>query len=305
MFFGSILTIVPVAVIRQFAADVLSSAWFARSQITVRRLRQFVLYWLKLSFPPEYIWNYYFYQDGNIELEIRLTGILQAYAAGQDEPNPYGTTVAPGISAHNHQHLFSVRVDPILDGLYNSVIESDIVPLSAPTGSKENFAGNGFVVQDTVLKSQVQDGARDFDWARERRWRIANSARTHYSSGKPASYNIMMKGGVLPLMAHTDSWVARRASFAHKPLWVIRDQEGADGSRMWPSGKYVPQTREEPKDSVGRWVKEGDGSIENEDIVLYLTVGASCPCSHSLAIASHYISFTGTTHIPRPEDWPV
>ncbi|OAX39227.1 hypothetical protein K503DRAFT_769707 [Rhizopogon vinicolor AM-OR11-026] len=233
----------------------------------------------------EYIFNYYFYQDGNIELEIRLTGILQVYVAGQDEPNPYGTTVAPNLNAHNHQHLFSVRVDPILDGLYNSVIESDIVPLSAPTGSKENFAGNGFVVQETVLKSQVQDGARDFDWARERRWRIANTGRTHYASGKPASYNIMMKGGLLPLMAHTDSWVARRASFAHKPLWVIRDEESTDGGRMWPSGKYVPQTREEPKDSVGRWVKEGDGSIENEDIVLYLTIG--------------------TTHIPRPEDWPV
>jgi primary-amine oxidase len=232
----------------------------------------------------EYIWNYYFYQDGNIELEIRLTGILQVYVAGQDEPNPYGTTVAPGVSAHHHQHLFSLRVDPMLDGLYNSVIESDVVPLSAPTGSKENFAGNGFVVQDTVLKSQVQDGARDFDWARERRWRIANPARTHYASGKPSSYNIMMKGGVLPLMAHTDSWIARRASFAHKPLWVIRDQEGADGSRMWPSGKYVPQTREEPKDSVGRWVREGDGSIENEDIVLYLTIGALCSCFHSLPI---------------------
>lgn len=86
-------------------------------------------------------------------------------------------------------------------------------------------------------------------------------------------------------MAHTDSWVARRASFAHKTLWVVRDKEGVDGSRMWPSGKYVPQTREEPEDSVGRWVKDGNGSIENEDIVLYLTVG--------------------TTHIPRPEDWPV
>lgn len=232
----------------------------------------------------EYIWNYHFYQDGNIEIEIRLTGILQVYVAGQDEPNPYGTTIAPNINAHNHQHLFSVRVDPMVDGLYNSVVESDIVPLSAPTGSKENFAGNGFVVKDKVLKSQVQDGARDFDWARERRWRITNGARTHDSSGKAASYAIMMKGGVLPLMAHTDSWVARRASFAHKTLWVVRDKEGVDGSRMWPSGKYVPQTREEPEDSVGRWVKDGNGSIENEDIVLYLTVGALYPRSYSLVI---------------------
>ncbi|KAI6164518.1 copper amine oxidase [Pisolithus thermaeus] len=216
----------------------------------------------------EYIWNYYFYQDGNIEIEIRLTGILQVYVAGLDEPTPYGTTVAPGINAHYHQHIFSVRVDPMLDGLQNSVIESEIVGLDAPTGSNENFAGNGFVIKDRILKSQVEDGARDFNWASERRWCIANLNKTHYASGKPVSYAIMMK-----------------ASFAHKQLWVVRDEEGPKGSRIFPSGRYVPQTREEPEDSVGKWVKEGKGSIENEDIVLFLTLG--------------------TTHIPRPEDWPV
>ncbi|KAG8219327.1 copper amine oxidase [Butyriboletus roseoflavus] len=233
----------------------------------------------------EYIWNYYFYQDGNIELEIRLSGVLQVYVAGADEPNPHGTVVAPGVNAHIHQHIFSVRVDPMLDGIRNSVIESDIVSHDAPTGSKENFAGNAFYVKERVLTDQVKDGARDFDWAADRRWKIANPNKTHYASGKPSSYQIMMKGGLLPLLAKSDSWIARRASYAHKPLWVVKDVEGPKGGRMWPSGKYVPQTREEPEDSVGRWVKEGQGSIDNEDIVLYLTVG--------------------TTHIPRPEDWPV
>jgi len=53
---------------------------------------------------------------------------------------------------------------------------------------------------------------------------------------------------------------------------------------MWPAGKYVPQTRAPPADSIGEWVK-GKESIENEDILVYVTVG--------------------TTHVPRPEDWPV
>lgn len=162
----------------------------------------------------------------------------------------------------------------MLDGIHNSVVESDIVSLAAPTGSKENFAGNGFYVKERILTDQVKDGGRDFDWAAERRWKIANLNRTHEISGKPSSYQIMMKGGLLPLLSKSDSWIARRASFAHKALWIVRDDEGARGGRMWPSGKYVPQTREEPEDSVGRWVKEGHGSIDNEDIVLYLTVGA-------------------------------
>ncbi|KAJ3488074.1 hypothetical protein NLJ89_g11653 [Agrocybe chaxingu] len=68
----------------------------------------------------------------------------------------------------------------------------------------------------------------------------------------------------------------------------IRAQANAAGYHesdgMWPAGKYVPQTREEPEDSVGSWVK-GQMPVEDEDILVYVTVG--------------------TTHIPRPEDWPV
>ncbi|KAG6873185.1 hypothetical protein C0995_001795 [Termitomyces sp. Mi166 len=63
----------------------------------------------------EYIRNYYFYRDGSIEFEIRLTGILNVYIADKDKPSPYGTFVAPGINTQKHQHLFSVRIDPMID----------------------------------------------------------------------------------------------------------------------------------------------------------------------------------------------
>jgi len=93
-----------------------------------------------------------------------------------------------------------------------------------------------------------------------------------------------MKGAASRLLALDDGWVARRASFAKKALWVVKDREGEQGGRIWPAGKYVPQTRQEPDESVSKWLQDG-GSIENEDIIVFLTLG--------------------TTHIPRPEDWPV
>jgi len=62
---------------------------------------------------------------------------------------------------------------------------------------------------------------------------------------------------------------------------VVKDEEG---KRFFPAGKYVPQTRISPPDSVGEWAKDGQ-SVANEDIILFLTFG--------------------TNHIPRPEDWPV
>lgn len=35
------------------------------------------------------------------------------------------------------QHLFSTRIDPMFDGLDNSVCEVDVVPSDAPTGSED------------------------------------------------------------------------------------------------------------------------------------------------------------------------
>ncbi|EIW52569.1 peroxisomal copper amine oxidase [Trametes versicolor FP-101664 SS1] len=233
----------------------------------------------------EYIFNYMFYQDGNIEVEIRLTGILQVYAQGEDEPNgPFGTTLAPGIHAHYHQHIFSMRVDPMVDGLQNSVVETDILPLpNAPTGSAANHVGNAFIARGTPI-ARAADGARDYDYGTDRRWAIVNPKKVHAASKRNAGYTIMGKGAAAPLMALEGSVVAKRAAFARKQLWVVRDVEGPKGGRMWPSGKYVPQTRESPEDSLPYWAK-GDESLLEEDLLVYITMGI--------------------THIPRPEDWPV
>ncbi|KAJ6491696.1 copper amine oxidase [Mycena vitilis] len=250
-----------------------------RSQ-TVRRRRLCVSMVCTLA-NYEYIFNYMFYQDGSIEMEIRLSGILQVYVAADGEQTPYGTIVAPNVNAQYHQHIFSVRVDSMVDGLNNSVVETDIMPLPAATGSSANFAGNAFIAADTVLKTE---SARDYEPGKERRWRITNPARQHYSTGRDVGYTLGIKGAAVQLMAQHDGWVGRRATFAKKAVWVCRDVETPKGGRMWPAGKYVPQTRDAPEDSIGNWVK-GEKSVENEDILMYLTVGV--------------------THIPRPEDWPV
>lgn len=220
----------------------------------------------------EYIWNYRFYQDGTVEFEVRLTGILQVYVKADNEANPYGTTVAKNVNAHYHQHLFCLRVDPMVDGLLNSVLETDVVPSPEPTGSEANFAGNAFKTESRILTTSLE-GVRDYCFERDRRWRIVNpNATPHYSTGAPPGYGILMKGAVQTLLAKENSWVQRRALFGTKALWVIKDRESNTGSRIYPSGKYVPQTREEPEESIGPWSRE-DASIDNDDIVLYLTLG--------------------------------
>ncbi|KAF8518115.1 copper amine oxidase [Hysterangium stoloniferum] len=234
----------------------------------------------------EYCFYYYFYQDGSIEFEIKLTGILNVYMLAPGEPSgPFTTQVAPRIGAHYHQHLFSVRIDPMIDGLLNSVIESDIVTLpNAPTGSKENWAGNAFIVQDRTLQT-AKDGARDYDFTKDRRWTMTNTtARKHRASGHAPGYVLGYRGFAAKLFAAPESWIVRRAGFASKSLWVVKDVDDGLGGRWWPAGRHVPQTSEAPDNSVEKWTQTEE-KIENEDIVLFLTLGVN--------------------HIPRPEEWPV
>lgn len=157
----------------------------------------------------------------------------------------------------------------MIDGLKNSVVESDLVSYDYPTGSKENFAGNGFVVKERILKD-TSEGVREYDSKADRRWRIVNKERRHYASGKEVGYVLGLKGATVELLAKEDGWASRRAAFARKTLWVVRDGE----DRLYPAGKYVPQTRDDPEDSVLNWSKEGK-SIDGEDIILFVTLGKS------------------------------
>ncbi|EJU05050.1 hypothetical protein DACRYDRAFT_20598 [Dacryopinax primogenitus] len=227
----------------------------------------------------EYIFYWSFYQDGAFELEIRLSGVLNVYLLAEGErAGRYATEVAPRIDAQYHQHLFSLRLDPMIDGIKNSVMETDVVASPYPTGSEENFAGNAFTTNSTVIQT-TSEGERQWNADTDRRWTIINPNRKHYASGQPVGYKVM-NCAFPKLLAQPGSWVRRRAPFARSSLWVTRFKE----DRNWPSGKYVPQSGAAPEDSLVGWMK-GDEKVDNEDIILFFTIG--------------------TNHIPRPEDWPV
>ncbi|GJJ15236.1 hypothetical protein Clacol_009512 [Clathrus columnatus] len=210
----------------------------------------------------------------HIEFEIQLTGILSVslFAPSDPIPNPFATQVAPRIAGQYHQHLFCVRIDPMVDGLKNSVLESDIIPLpKADIGSDDNYAGNAFIVQENIIKTE-KDGGRDYDHAKERRWSIINPFRKHYASKKNTSYVLGFRGHTSTLMAKPKSWVHQRAMFASKSLWVVKEANDDVEGRAWPAGRYVPQSNGTPEDSISNWAT-GDESVEEQDIVVFATLG--------------------------------
>jgi primary-amine oxidase len=66
----------------------------------------------------EYIFAFKFDQAAALHLETRATGIVSTHALMPGETSPYGAIVNPGVYAPNHQHLFSVRIDPAIDGMF-------------------------------------------------------------------------------------------------------------------------------------------------------------------------------------------
>lgn len=239
------------------------------------RNRKLVIQMLCTIANYEYIFNYNFYADGNIEVQVRLTGILNLAlkAPGDEESNPYGIEVAPSVNAQLHQHVFSLRVDPMIDGHENSVIQSDVVASPSSTGSEGNYLGNGFLLDKKVLN---ETGSYDWKAEAHRTWTIANSKKKHYASGLPASYRIHTRD-YETLATRPDSMVSKRAQFATKALWITRHDE----NQLWPAGKYVAQQRGTSNDSISRWIEPKDNT-EDEDIVVWVTFGV--------------------THIPRPEE---
>ena len=123
-----------------------------------------------------------------------------------------------GVNAHNHQHLFCLRIDANVDGPANTVFAVDAVAADAPVGSPENPYGNAFYARRTRLATTGQ-AMTDYDGATARTWDISNEAHPHPHSGKPASYKLVSRE-VPRLLPKEGSLVWKRAGFARHAVHV-------------------------------------------------------------------------------------
>ena len=101
----------------------------------VRRSRRLVVSFIATVGNYEYGFYWYFYLDGTIQLEVKLTGVMQTQALSPGELSPYAPPIAPGLAAPVHQHLFCARLDFELDGKVNEAHEVEAHPV--PPGGRE------------------------------------------------------------------------------------------------------------------------------------------------------------------------
>ncbi|MXZ91189.1 MAG: primary-amine oxidase [Chloroflexi bacterium] len=241
-------------------------------QTEVRRSRRLVVSSVATVGNYEYGFFWYFYQDGAIEVEVKLTGIINTAGIAEGETPKYGTLVAPQLNAHIHQHFFNFRLDMSVDGEDNSVFEVNTV--AEPPGP-DNPHGNAFYAEKAALRTEWE-AQRVVDPMKARYWLVSNPAVTN-ALGQPVSYKLMPGENILPF-AHPDASIIKRAGFMTKHLWVTpydRDEISATGPypNQHPGGAGLPE------------YTRNDRNVENTDVVLWYTLGYH--------------------HVPRPEDWPI
>ncbi len=238
----------------------------------VRRSRRLVVSSVATVENYEYGFFWYLYQDGNIQFEVKLTGILSLGALQPGESSSYGALVAAQLYAPNHQHFFNVRLDFDLDGVANSVYQVDVLP--DEPGQRNPFA-NAFSARALLLKTEKQARA-NLKLETARTWKIVNP-NVRNAVGEPVGYKFLPGDNSFPFAA-TDAWWRKRAGFVNHHVWVTPFSEG----ERHAAGDYPNQSQ--GGDGLPRWTEQ-DRSLENTDIVLWYTFGH--------------------THIPRPEDYPV
>ena len=130
----------------------------------VRRMRRLTVSCHVTVANYEYLVYWRFYQDGNIECEVRATGIMVTtpFAEGYDHTN--GTLIDERTYAPFHQHFLVTRLDLDVDGTDNTVYMSE--SYAEPMGP-DNPYGLSVVQRNVPLRTE-SEGMQDMNFATQR-----------------------------------------------------------------------------------------------------------------------------------------
>ncbi|MSO80012.1 MAG: primary-amine oxidase [Acidimicrobiia bacterium] len=239
----------------------------------VRRSRRLVVSSIATVGNYEYGFYWHLYLDGNVQLEVKLTGIISSMAVAPGDVPEFANMVAPGLAGPNHQHMFCARLDLDVDGTENSVYEVEAERV--PPGPDNEWA-NAFKMRATRLDTELA-AQRETNPADSRTWKVVNPSSKN-GLDQAVGYKLVPTMSTPTLLAHPESSVGRRAAFATHNLWVT--QYARDERRA--AGNYPNQSS--GGDGLPAWTA-ADRAITDTDVVLWYSFGV--------------------THFVRPEDWPV
>lgn len=244
---------------------------YRTGRAVVTRNRELVLQSIITVSNYEYILAFMFNQAGEVDYEVRATGILSTQPIDEGVEVPFGSVVHPGVVATHHQHIFSLRIDPMLDGHLNSLVYDEA---HAMPRSELNPHGIGYTVTTTTVS---ESSGLDLDYDVNRTFKITNPSVRNPVNGKAVSYKIHAPP-FQKMLADADSFHSKRAEFADHHIYVTSYRDG----ELYSGGKYTNQSR--GGTGVRSWANRRD-DVAEKDIVVWVQFGLN--------------------HIPRIEDFPV
>jgi len=219
----------------------------------------------------EYIMAFMFNQAGELIYEVRATGILSTQPIDPGVTVPWGTVVHPGVLATHHQHIFSLRIDPAIDGHSNRLVYEEAHPMPR---SDFNPHGIGYTVNETLVPTSA---GLDIDYGVNRVYKIQNAAIRNPINNKPVGYKIHAPP-FQKMLADSESFHHKRAEFADHNIYAVRYHDG----ELYAGGKYTNQSRGGA--GVRAWADRNE-NITDTDLVLFVQFGLQ--------------------HFTRIEDFPV
>lgn len=268
---------------------------FRTNRAVVTRMRELVVQFIVTLANYEYIFAYKLDLAGNITIETRATGVVSVVGIDEGKTSRYGNVVAPGVLAQNHQHIFSVRIDPAVDS-YSAEDAQVIVEESVgrPIDPKTNPRGNLYEVErKKVSKASWTDAEPRLN----RLIKLEHASKRNAMSGRPVAYKLIPPATQM-MLADAESVAAARAPFARHNVWFTGYRDG----ELWAAGEFTNQSKEEVG-GVSDMVKRGDW-FTDEDRVETTNGNSEDHKKGRRSSPVVWVSF-GLTHNPRVEDWPV
>jgi len=227
----------------------------------------------------DYIMDWRFEPDGNIEVAVGATGVIETKPTAEekapdhtDHAPLFGQFVAPHTIGVNHDHFFSFRLDFDVDGPNNSFMTDRMVPQHL---KNDPMRKSIWVVQPTVA-AREKDAMLDIQLDKPSMWMFMNPS-VKGPLNYPTGYEVI-PGVTAKSLLSPDDPPQKVGAFSEHQFWVTP----YDAKERYASGTYPISSK--ATDGLGVWT-QADRSIENTDIVGWYTLGFH--------------------HITRSEDWPV
>ena len=129
-----------------------------------RRARELVIFFIATIGNYDYAINWIFHQDGVLELDAALTGIMLPKGVREQKATGHGASeksahlVSANVVAPHHQHFFNFRLDFDVDGPVNSICEMNTRALPA---GPANPSLNGMIMEETNTSNRGRSAASD------------------------------------------------------------------------------------------------------------------------------------------------